>query len=135
MALKQYAFTGVIIATVMIGLTGFISEGLAIYNVTGNVDTGELSKLESIENSTSIAADAQKRASSINTRQDFSTLPGVLQILKLPFEAVPIIGKFIGTSMNILGLSSAYGATPWPYTLAISFVTITISFMILRRLR
>jgi len=133
MDLKQWALAGVLIATVMVGLTGFISEGVSLYNVSDKVDQGELDKLEQIENSTSIARDAQRRAESINTRPDFSTLPGVIQILKLPFESIPVIGLFLSTLMDLTGVSAAHGG--WPFTLAMAFVTVTIAFLIARRLR
>lgn len=121
------------IATVMVGLTGFISEGVSIYNVGGNVDSNELNKLEQIENSTSLATDAQQRATSANAVKDFTALPGVIEILKLPFEAIPVIGLFVQTSMDVTGLSSAHGG--WPFALIMAFVSMSIAFLFARRLR
>lgn len=121
------------IATIMVGLTGFISEGLSIYQVSDNVDQGEIDRLKQIENSTSIARQAQNTAQGTGARPDFSSLPGVVDLFKLPFEAIPVIGLFLSTGLDVTGLSAAHGG--WIYTLAITFVTLTVAFIFAGRLR
>ena len=130
-SLKQWALAGVFIATLMIGLTGFISTGLSTYQVTDKVDQGELQKLEKVENSTSIAQEAQRRAQQAEARSNFFTLPNIVNLLRLPFEAAPLLEQFANIAMEVLGLHHA--PQQWPKMLVGSFILISIAFAFARR--
>jgi len=131
MNLKRWAIGGVFITTLMIGLTGFITTGIAEYGVTDNFQNGELDKLEDLEESTSIAQEAQKRAEQAEARSNFFTLPNIVNLLRLPFESVPIWESFLGTAMEVTGIYLAPGN--WPMLLFGSFVIITIAFKFANR--
>jgi len=131
MMLRKWAFGAVIISTVMIGLTGFITEGINMYGVSDNVDQGKLDQLEQVQNSTGIAQEAQQRAEQAEARSNFFTLPNIVNLLRLPFQAVGMWELFIGTSMQILGLNLA--PQNWPMMLASSFIIITIAYKFAKR--
>lgn len=131
MNLMKWAYGGVFIATVMTGLTAFIISGISVYGVTDSVDTGELDKLEKIENSTSIGQEAQRRAEQAEARSNFFTLPNIVNLLRLPFEAVPIWELFISTGLDILGINQA--PDNWPMLMGSAFIVITIAFKFANR--
>jgi len=124
--LRDWAIAGVFIATLMAGITGFITTGLSQYGVTDNVDTGQLEQLEKIENSTSIAQEAQRRAEQAEARSDFFTLPNIINLFRLPFESVPLIEQFAGVVIQVTGLHYAPGQ--WPLILVGSIVVIVVAF-------
>lgn len=119
------------IATVMVALTGFITSGIGEYSLSSNFQSGELDKLENLENSTSIAEDAQDRAEQAEARSNFFTLPNIVNLLRLPFEAVPIWEKFAGVALEVSGLGYMHGN--WLVTLFSSFALISVAFLFARR--
>lgn len=131
MMLRKWAFGAVMISTVMIGLTGFITEGISMYGVSDNVDQGQLQQLEQVQNSTEIAQQAQQRAEQAEARSNFFTLPNIVNLLRLPFQAVGMWELFIGVSMQTLGLNLA--PQNWPMMLASSFIIITIAYKFAQR--
>jgi len=132
MELKKWAFGGVMISIMMSGLVGFISTGLNTYDVAGNSDSQNLEQLKQVQNSTSIAKEAQQRAQQAEARTSFFYLPQIVGLLKLPFQAIPVWQTFLGVSINVFGLE--IGAQ-WLLGLAVSYITITISFRIAAKLR
>jgi len=131
MNLQRWAYGGVFISAVMIGLTGFITTGIAEYGVTDNVDNGEMQKLEDIQESTSIAQDAQERAEQAEARSNFFTLPNIVNLLRLPFEAIPVWEEFISVAMDVTGINNA--PQNWPMMMASSFLVITVAFKFAQR--
>jgi len=131
MKLQRWAYGGVFVKAIMIGLTGFITTGIAEYGVTDNVDSGEMQKLESIEDSTSIAQQAQERAEQAEARSNFFTLPNIVNLLRLPFEAIPLWEEFISVMLDVTGVNNA--PQNWPMVLASSFLVITVAFKFARR--
>ena len=131
MKLQRWAYGGVFITAVMIGLTGFITTGIAEYGVTDNVENGEMQKLEDIQESTSIAQDAQERAEQAEARSNFFTLPNIVNLLRLPFEAIPVWEEFISVAMDVTGINNA--PQNWPMMMASSFLVITVAFKFAQR--
>jgi len=131
MNLENWAMGGVFIATIMIALTGFITSGIAQYDVAGNFEDGKLDKLEDLEQSTSLAQDAQQRAEQAEARSNFFTLPNVVNLLRLPFEAIPLWESFVGVTISVTGLSYAHGS--WLTTMFGAFALITVAFAFARR--
>jgi len=131
MSLKQWAIGGVVIATLMVGLTGMVSDGLSVYGVSQNVDSGKLDSLEEVENATQIADDAQRRAEQAQAKSNFFTLPKVVKLLRLPFDSIPIWEKFASVSIQTLGLQHAPGN--WPLALFSSIISLSIAFAFGRR--
>jgi len=126
MNLQKWAMGGVMIATVMVGITGFITSGIAQYSVDSNFQSGDLDKLENLEDKTSIAKDAQQRAESAEARSNFFTLPNIVNLLRLPFEAVPLWESFAAVAIDVTGLSYMHGN--WLITMFSSFAVIAIAF-------
>jgi len=129
--LQKWAMGGVMIATIMIGLTGFITSGIAEYSVSDNFQSGNLNELEDLEESTSLAQDAQDRAEQAEARSNFFTLPNIVNLLRLPFEAVPLWESFIKTGLQISGLGFMHGN--WLVTMFSSFALIAIAFAFSKR--
>lgn len=124
--LRSWAIAAVMITTMSIGVTGFITTGIAQYDVSGNVQDSDIDRLETLQNSTSIAQQAQTQAEEAEARSNFFTLPSIVNLLRLPFESIPIWQEFIGTIFDVTGLDMAPGG--WPSVLAISVITIIIAF-------
>jgi len=132
MNLKKWAFGSVMISVMMGGLVGFISTGLTQYDVTGNVGGEQLDNLKEVQNSTSIAKEAQQRAQQAEARTSFFYLPQIVGLLKLPLQSIPVWSSFLGIASEAFGL----GMTgQWLITLATSFITLTIVYKIAARLR
>lgn len=131
MNLEKWAMGGVFIATIMIALTGFITSGIAQYDVAGNFEDGKMDKLEKLESSTSIAQDAQQRAEQAEARSNFFTLPNIVNLLRLPFEAIPLWESFVGVTISVTGLSYAHGQ--WITTMFGSFALIAVAFKFAQR--
>jgi len=129
--LKPWAVGALLITTLMIGLTGIISDGLSVYQVNQNVDTQQLEEIQDVSQATGIADTAQQRAEEAQAKSNFFTLPKVVKLLRLPFDAIPIWEKFVGTSMNILGLQ--YATSNWPLALFSGFIGLSIAFAFGRR--
>lgn len=132
MQLEKWAFGGVMISIVMGGLVGLISTGMTTYNVADNVQNQELDQLRQVQNSTSIAKEAQQRAQQAEARTSFFYLPQIVGLLKLPFQAIPVWQTFLSVSISVFGLE--IGAQ-WLVGLAVSYITIKIAFRIAGRLR
>jgi hypothetical protein len=130
-ALQKWAMGGVFITTIMIALTGFITSGITEYQVSSNFQDGEMDKLEELESSTSIAKDAQQRAEQAEARSNFFTLPNIVNLLRLPFEAVPLWESFVGVTISVTGLSYAHGQ--WITTMFGSFALIAVAFAFAKR--
>jgi hypothetical protein len=131
MNLQKWAMGGVMIATVMVGLTGFITSGIAEYSLDSNFQSGGLDQLENLEEKTSIAQDAQDRAEQAEARSNFFTLPNIVNLLRLPFEAVPLWESFAGVALNVSGLGFMHGN--WLITMFSSFALIAVAFGFARR--
>jgi len=129
--LQNWAIGGVFIATIMVALTGFITSGITEYQVTDNFQDGKMQQLENLESSTSLAQDAKDRAQQAEARSNFFTLPNVVNLLRLPFESIPLWESFVGTMIGVTGLSQAHGQ--WITTLFSSFALITVAFAFARR--
>jgi len=128
--LVKFVIGALLVATVSVGLTGFISEGLNTYSKSSNVDTDGLKKLERVSNATDLADKAQQRAENVNAKSDFFTLPGLVKTFKLAFDSIGLWDIFISTSLNILGLNKV----SWPAAFATGAVTIAIAFIFARRI-
>lgn len=126
MNLRRWAFGAVLITTVMIGITGFITEGVALYGLNDDFDAGSLENLEKVGNSTSIAKEARRRAEQAEARSNFFTLPNIVNLLRLPFQSIPVWEAFIGTGIQILGIQHA--SQGWPMILVSSFILIYIAY-------
>jgi len=124
--LRKWAIAAVMLTTMSIGITGFITTGIAEYDVAGNVQSSNVDRLEELEKSTSIAEQAQTQAEQAEARSSFFTLPSVVNLLRLPFESLGIWQTFIGIGFEFTGLNMAPGG--WPSILAISAITIIIAF-------
>ena len=131
MKLQKWAMGGVMIATVMVALTGFITSGIAEYSLDNNFKSGGLDKLENLEESTSIAEDAQDRAEQAEARSNFFTLPNIINLMRLPFEAIPLWEQFAGVAIEVSGLSYMHGN--WLVTLFSSFALISVAFIFAKR--
>jgi len=131
MKLRTVVISALLVATMSAGVTSFISDGLTEYGVENNVDTGELEKLEKIENATSITRKAQERASNVESKSNFFNLPGVFKTAKLTYESVGLWDVFIGIILNITGLNQAAGN--WIGTLAIGSLTVSVTFILITR--
>lgn len=124
--LRKFAIGAVMLTTISIGITGFITAGLAEYDVAGNVQSSDIDKIEELQNSTSIAKKAQTQAEQAEARSNFFTLPSVVNLLRLPFESIPIWQTFLGILAEFTGINMAPGQ--WPMVLAVSVITILIAF-------
>jgi len=131
MKLRNFVVAALAVATMSVGLTSFMSTGLEEYNVSDNVDTGGMQKLEKIENATSITTKAKDRAASVESKSNFFNLPGVVKTGKLTFDALKLWNIFINTIVQILGLHHA--ARGWPALLATGTLGVTVSFIFVKR--
>jgi len=129
--LQKWAFGGVMIATVMVALTGFITSGIAEYSLNSNFQSSDLDQLENLEEKTSIAEDAQDRAEQAEARSNFFTLPNIVNLLRLPFEAIPLWESFASTAIQVSGLAPMHGN--WLITMFSSFALIAVAFAFANR--
>lgn len=128
--LRNFVIGALMIATVSVGLTGFISQGLNQYSQTSNVDTDGIEKLDKIGNATDIADRAQQRAENVEAKSQFFTLPGLVKTFKLAFDSIGVWDVFISTAVNLLGLN----IVNWPAAFATGAVTIAVAFIFARRI-
>lgn len=131
MKLQHFVIAALVVATMSVGLTSFISTGLTEYGVSDNVDTAGMQKLEKMENATSITTKAKDRAANIESKSNFFNLPGVVKTGKLTFDALKLWNIFINTIVQILGLNHA--ARGWPAILATGTLGVTVSFIFVKR--
>lgn len=124
--LYSYVIGALMIATLTVGLTGFISEGINVYGVNSNVQQGQLSKLKQMDNQTNLATKAKQRAENVNAKSNFFTLPGLIKTFKLAFQSIGLWDIFFTTSTNILGLQQATGN--WLVVLASASIMVLIAF-------
>jgi len=127
--LRYFVIGALLISTFSVGLTGFISDGLSLYNAESQVDTGKLDRLNQIDNSTQLADKAQTRAENVNAKSDFFTLPGLIKTLKLAFDSIALWDVFITESLALLGLAKV----SWLQALLSGAVVLTVSFMFAQR--
>jgi len=132
MNLKKWAFGSVMISVILGAIVGFISTGLTQYDVAGNVDSQRLDNLKEVQNSTSIAKEAQQRAQQAEARTSFFYLPQIVGLLKLPLQSIPVWSSFLSMASEAFGLGMA---GQWLITLGASFITLTIVYKIAARLR
>jgi len=132
MKLHMVVVSALLVATMSVGMTGFISTGLTQYNdTTSDVDVSGMEKLEKIENATSITQKAKERASNVESKSNFFNLPGVVKTAKLTFDAVGLWGMFLSTIVEILGLNNA--PQNWPKLLALGSLSVTVTFIFIKR--
>lgn len=130
LTLREITVSGLLIATLTVGLSGFVTEGLIKYDVEGNVDSGPLNQLKQVGNQTNIADRAQTRASGISAESNYFTLPNVVKTGRLVFDSIPILNTFISVFMNVTGLSMSGN---WFLVLASGALTISVAFIFARR--
>lgn len=131
MKLQSVVITSLLIATMSIGLTSFISTGLTEYGVQNNVDQSEFKKLQKLENATSIATKASERSSNVESKSNFFNLPGVVKTGKLTFEALGLWNHFFTVIMSVTGLNAAPAG--WPALLITSVLGVMVSFIFVKR--
>jgi len=131
--LRKWAIGGVMIVTLSIGLVGFISSGLKLHGIQGNVDTDGLNELNDLQNTTGITSTAQERSEDLEARSEFFSLPGVVNTLRTVFQSIPIWQTLIGVTIETFGLQ--YATQKWPQILAVSSLLIAISYKFVMRLR
>jgi len=131
MKLRMVVISALLVATMSVGITSFISDGLTEYGVSKNVDTESMERLEKIENATDITTKAQERASNVESKSNFFNLPGVFKTAKLTFDAVGLWDTFITIILDITGLDNAPGN--WIGTLAVGTLTVSVTFILITR--
>jgi len=135
MKISDWVVGAVTIAMLTIGVTGFISDGISVYQVSDNVDMGELEKLQTETNTqldnTNLADNARQRAENVESKSNFFTLPGLINTFKLGFQSIGIWDSFARISLNILGLGAAHGG--WPRLLITSIIGILVAFKFAER--
>lgn len=131
MKLKDYVIGALLVATMTVGVTSFISTGLSEYGVQNNVNQQELDKLEKIENVTSITTKAKGRASNIESKSNFFNLPGVVKTGKLTFDALKLWDIFVGVIIDVTGLNNAAGN--WPMIFLSATMSVSVAFIFVKR--
>lgn len=131
MKLEMIVVSALLIATMSIGLTSFISTGLTEYDVQNNVDTSSMKNLQRLENATSITQKAKDRASNVESKSNYFNLPGVVKTAKLTFDAVGLWNLFINIIVQIIGLNHAPGN--WPVLFATGSLGVSVAFIFVRR--
>lgn len=131
MKLRMVVISALLVATMSLGVTSFIGDGLTEYGVSNNVDTASMERLEKIENATSITNKAQERASNVESKSNFFNLPGVFKTAKLTFDAVGLWDTFISIILDITGLNKAPGN--WIGTFVLGSLSISVTFILITR--
>ena len=128
--LKEITIAGLMIATMAVGITGFIGTGLDIYNVEDNVDQGELDRLKQIQESSSLASNASTNAQNVQAQADFFTTPNIIEVGKTVFSSIGVWQVFINVFVDATGINMAGN---WFKILAIGALTISATFIFARR--
>jgi len=128
--LKEISIAGLLIATMAVGLTGFIGTGLDVYNVSSNVGQGELDRLNKIQNSSSLASEASSNAQNVQAQADFFTTPNIIEVGKTVFSSIGVWQVFINVFVDVLGINQAGN---WFKVLAVGALTISATFIFARR--
>jgi len=132
MKLHMVVISALLVATMSLGMTSFISTGLSEYSdTTSDVDVSGMKKLDKIENATSITQKAKERASNVESKSNFFNLPGVVKTAKLTFDAVGLWGTFLQIIIEILGLNNAPGN--WVKVLALGSLSVSVTFIFIKR--
>lgn len=131
MRLQMVVISALLVATMSLGMTSFIGTGLNEYNNSGSVDTANMERLNKIQNATSITEKAKERASNVESKSNFFNLPGVVKTAKLTYDALGLWAVFIGVIMEVTGLNQAPGN--WPLTLATGALSVSITFIFIKR--
>jgi len=131
MKLRMVVISALMIATMSVGMTQFISDGLSEYGTSSQVNQENFQKLQKLENATSITTKAQDRAENVESKSNFFNLPGVVKTAKLTFDSIGLWEQFLGIIAEILGLDAAPGN--WPVLLATGTLGVSVSFIFVKR--
>jgi len=131
MKLRMIVVSALLLASMSIGMTSFISTGLTEYGVQNNVDTSSMENLQKIENATSLTQKAKQRASNVESKSNYFNLPGVIKTAKLTFDAVGLWNTFINVIVKIIGLNHAPGN--WPVLFATGSLGVSVAFIFIKR--
>ncbi|MFB6192651.1 MAG: hypothetical protein ABEK00_00195 [Candidatus Nanohaloarchaea archaeon] len=131
MKLRMVVISALLLASMSIGLTSFISTGLTEYGVQNNVDTSNMQKLQKIENATSMTQKAKRRAANVESKSNYFNLPGVIKTAKLTFDAVGLWNVFINIIVKIVGLNHA--PANWPVLFATGSLGVSVAYIFVKR--
>lgn len=131
MKLRMIVISALMVATMSIGLTSFIGDGLNEYDTSSQVNQDNLKQLQKLENATSITQKAQQRAANVESKSNFFNLPGVVKTAKLTFDAVGLWSIFLNIISKVLGLNAA--PSNWPVLLATGTLGVSVSFIFVKR--
>lgn len=131
MKLRNVVISALLIATMSVGMTQFISDGLSNYDTSSKVNQENFEKLEKLQNATDITTKASERASNVESKSNFFNLPGVVKTAKLTFDSVGLWEQFLGIIAEILGLDAAPGN--WPVLLGTGTLGVSVAFIFVKR--
>lgn len=117
---------GAAVLSVFVGLqVGVFTDHIA--NFGGSFESGELDKLQQMDNISSTTDVARQNAQGVEARSNYFNLPGIVQIFKLPFKVIdvyrvtiPVIGSALSIPYSVINLG-------------LLFLTLTAVFKFARR--